>query len=645
MARLLGASFLVFLTLLSLLFGVGILVLTRSHVPPGFVAPLGGLFALTIVLLQFLLGPMIIDLVTRIRWADPRELGTDFDLWLKRTCATFKIPTPRFGIIEEDSPNAFTYGHAAYDARVVITRGVINALTPEELKAVVAHELGHVKNRDFIVMTAVQALVLGMYAIYTTARWSRRHNAWYVVTISQIAYWISYYASLYLSRIREYMADYASAQITGRPNELSTALVKIAYGLAQAGMPAPNPYLTGGAPLPMPNNPYQPKPIPPLRPVPTGAYAQPVQRRRRSEPIQSIRLDDPSTWPSAAPQPQVAASQASPVPSVNPFIAAMNTPNPAPMSPSHGLLGMGSHPAADPTRPPKGVEGIGRAIGAFGVMGIGNIRAAIAWTGPTGLASQDNFLEAARWELYNPWAKVAELYGTHPLIARRIMALQKLNRLFNQPNAYDFSKIKPAKYHGLLGDLISCAVPFLGGSLVSGIVALFSVHKPTFAFDALLAFGIGYVLGLIGQLLWKYPSKFASSQVLRMLGEMEVSHIRCKPVVLEGTFVGRLKPGISWASDFVFQDSTGFISCYYRSAAGLMKLFFGIFMAKSYVGRRVRVYGWYRRFHSPFVEISHFEMMDSGEVVQPRYVLTLTVMYLLFVTLMGSMLYFDLVRH
>lgn len=200
MARLLGATFFVFLTLLALFFGVGMAALARYHLPLPLALSAAAGLALVVVLVQFALGPVIVDAIVKIRWADPRELGTDFDAWLRGTCATFRIPTPRFGIIEEAAPNAFTYGHAAYNARVVVSRGLVDVLTPEELKAVVAHELGHIKHRDFIVMTAVQALVLAMYALYVASRRTQR-GGWYVVIASYLAYWVSYYASLYLSRV------------------------------------------------------------------------------------------------------------------------------------------------------------------------------------------------------------------------------------------------------------------------------------------------------------------------------------------------------------------------------------------------------------------------------------------------------------
>src|SRR4051812_28677172 len=101
MARLLGATFFVFITILALFFGVGMAVLARSHIPMPLAMGLAAGLSVLVVLAQFALGPIIIDAIVKIRWANPLELGSDFDAWLRQTCGTFRIPTPRFGIIEE----------------------------------------------------------------------------------------------------------------------------------------------------------------------------------------------------------------------------------------------------------------------------------------------------------------------------------------------------------------------------------------------------------------------------------------------------------------------------------------------------------------------------------------------------------------
>lgn len=534
----------------------------------------GGL-AVGIVLLQYCLGPMIIDMIVKVRWAHADELGYGSGQWLANACGTFRIAQPRIGIIEEAAPNAFTYGHGAYDARVVVTRGLIEMLSPEELRAVVAHELGHIRNRDFIVMTMVQALVLLLWTLYMASRSSGR-NSWYIVIAAYLAYWASYYASLLLSRIREYMADYSSAQITGNPNHLSYALVKIAYGLAKT-------QTVGAASVPV----YAPARMPGQIPAPSQSasvysYDQDAMAKAAAQ-LDSARHDNAHAIAARA-----AASSAT--------------------------------ATAQPTTKPKSKQAFSASqLGAFGVMGVASMRAAVAWSGADGLANPDTFTTAARWELFNPWGRIGEVFSTHPLTALRIKALQKLNRLFNQPDAFDFSKIRPAKYKGFARDLALVSLPWVGG-IIGGVAAAVAFTgqralNPSLFFMPL----VGFSAGRLFLLLFSYMGDFKPNKVIRLLGEVEVSHVNPIPAALEGTFTGRISPGIAWASDFIVQDDSGFMACMYRRPLGLMKLWFGLTTAERYVGRRVRVYGWYRRLNAPYMEIHHFDVLDTGEKVYSNY--------------------------
>ncbi len=65
------------------------------------------------------------------------------DIFIRESCEKHNMQYPRIGFIDDGSPNAFTYGRTKNDARVVITRGILDLLTEDEVKAVVAHELGH----------------------------------------------------------------------------------------------------------------------------------------------------------------------------------------------------------------------------------------------------------------------------------------------------------------------------------------------------------------------------------------------------------------------------------------------------------------------------------------------------------------------
>ena len=139
---------------------------------------------------------------------------------------------PRIGIIESAAPNAFTFGHMASDARVVVTTGLLKILTPEEANTVLAHKMGHVEHGDFIVMTVAALVPLLLYQIYIFSRSDNRSRP--VALGAYLAYCISQYLVFMLSRTREYFADRYSAEMTHAPDALATALVKIAYGIFQA---------------------------------------------------------------------------------------------------------------------------------------------------------------------------------------------------------------------------------------------------------------------------------------------------------------------------------------------------------------------------------------------------------------------------
>ncbi len=199
------------------------------------------------IFLQYLISPFIINWIYRIEWIPYDQFRAQFPHLAEavdKVIAVRGIKTPRMGIIRDGNPNAFTFGWTKNTARIVITTGILNYLNEEEQKAVVSHELGHVVHNDFILMTLVFAIPL---LLLTIARWAFYSSRWSrasdkegaaiglaliaIAVLSYIAYFISYLISLIISRIREYYADEHAGELTENPNTLSTALVKIAYGL------------------------------------------------------------------------------------------------------------------------------------------------------------------------------------------------------------------------------------------------------------------------------------------------------------------------------------------------------------------------------------------------------------------------------
>jgi Zn-dependent protease with chaperone function len=198
----------------------------------------------------FFLSPMLMDLIQnwlyKTRWVslkDIERISPEAAQTIQKICQQKKIQQPRFGIIDDQNPTAFTYGSLPNTARLVVSQGLFTYLDEEEVATVYAHEMGHIVHWDFAVMTLGATLVQMMYLIYSFARRMSRgkgdnkiKNALGTAAIAAyIFYFIGTYLLLYLSRTREYYADHFAAETTGNPNALSRALVKIAYGIVEEG--------------------------------------------------------------------------------------------------------------------------------------------------------------------------------------------------------------------------------------------------------------------------------------------------------------------------------------------------------------------------------------------------------------------------
>ena len=194
-----------------------------------------------VLIIQFLISPWLTDLSMKLFYkADfnatlPEYLKT----FLFDECKKYNMKNPKVAVIDDGGPNAFTYGRTKNDARIVITRGIYELLTEDEVKAVVAHELGHVVHYDMLFMTAVQVVPLVLYAIYeafanSNSNDNNDNKAAIVGWVAYVLYIISQYIILWLSRTREYFADEFSLEETKNPNSLASALVKIGFGLSTA---------------------------------------------------------------------------------------------------------------------------------------------------------------------------------------------------------------------------------------------------------------------------------------------------------------------------------------------------------------------------------------------------------------------------
>jgi Zn-dependent protease with chaperone function len=229
-------SMLVLTLLFGLAFGVCVAALYALDAP----WPLAVVFALAFVGLQYAISPWIIQWVHKIEWCDARSVDPELATFIEAVCRHNNLTVPRFGLIRDGNPNAFTFGHYPGNARMVLTTGLLEICDEQEAQTVVAHEIGHIVHWDFVVMTLAAAVPMVLYVIWRFAfragrGRSRSSGGIALVGLAAfIAYLISQYIVLFLSRVREYYADHFSADVTQNPNGLASALVKIAYGLAKA---------------------------------------------------------------------------------------------------------------------------------------------------------------------------------------------------------------------------------------------------------------------------------------------------------------------------------------------------------------------------------------------------------------------------
>jgi len=157
-----------------------------------------------------------------------------------RLCALADIPKPRVAIVRSQIPNAFATGRNSRKAVVAVTTGILAQLNRDELEAVLAHELSHIKNRDVMIMTIASFLstvaffIVRNFFFFGTGNSDRKGGGLAAAFFASVVVWIvSSLLIKALSRYREFSADRGSALITGRPSSLASALMKISGNMSR----------------------------------------------------------------------------------------------------------------------------------------------------------------------------------------------------------------------------------------------------------------------------------------------------------------------------------------------------------------------------------------------------------------------------
>jgi heat shock protein HtpX len=227
------------------IFGLFVFVIVyflQLDVFTGLLVAVGG--SALFILFQYAVGPAIVAATTKLHYLQPGE-----NPWLEGTTKELAeksgIPMPRLATVPNNTPNAFTFGRTTRSATLALHEGLLRQLNKDEVKGVIAHELGHIKHKDYIVMTVLSALPLIAYYIAQITLYAgafsggRRNNkdnsgaALIIIgVISFVVYFVTFLIVMRLSRLREHYADAYSAYVTGSPKELESALAKITYGLS-----------------------------------------------------------------------------------------------------------------------------------------------------------------------------------------------------------------------------------------------------------------------------------------------------------------------------------------------------------------------------------------------------------------------------
>ena len=158
---------------------------------------------------------------------------------VERLTQKIGIPMPKMYVIPTDSPNAFATGRNPEHASVAMTQGILNLLNDEEMEGVLAHELGHVRNRDILISSIAATIAGAITWIANVAKWGmifggyqsdreeRGGGGFAALAMLILAPFAAMLIQLAVSRSREYQADASGAHYTGNPYALASALAKL----------------------------------------------------------------------------------------------------------------------------------------------------------------------------------------------------------------------------------------------------------------------------------------------------------------------------------------------------------------------------------------------------------------------------------
>ncbi|NFA60250.1 M48 family metalloprotease [Clostridium sporogenes] len=456
-----------------------------------------------IAVIQFLAAPVVIEIVHGVIFEQTDKYVSENVLsFINKTCKEYNIPVPKVGIVKDGNPNAFTYGYVPKNAKLVVTTGLLDILEEEEQKAVIAHELGHIKHYDFIAMMIISLIPMVLYQVYLRTK-DKKADAKYLVAIGAYgAYILSGFLVLAFSRIREYYADRFSKEVMGEGENLKNALIKIAYGTAS---------------------------------------------REKDE---------------------------------KPKVSCMAFTN--------------------------NLQNDGLMLSTYKLENDKKIN-----------------LNLIKWDLKNPWGKWYEINSTHPLTAKRILALDNKEININD----SFVKRIPK----FLMEAVINILPYVV-FLYSIIIISMNENLKFIGFvkeNPLIICLIG--ISLLVRYYYSYRGGYKEETINELLAIEEASPVKGIPRVVRGKVIGKGIPGLFCSEDLVIDDGTGIILVDYRQPLKIFEWIFGVFKVDKLIDKDVEVIGWYKRGIRPYFVCKY--IIKDGKRVQCYNYLLMKICGYLFIIL------------
>lgn len=195
--------------------------------------------SLVMMFIQYMIGPKMVEWSMKVRYIKEGEYP-ELHSAVASLAKAANLPMPKIGISEIAIPNAFAFGRSRKDGRICVTRGIVSLLNKDELRAVLGHEMSHIKNKDVLTITLLSVIPMILYRIawqflfFGGRRDERNQSSAAVVgLVAFIFYFVTNLLVLYASRIREYFADKGSVDLGNDPSNMASALYKLVYGSAR----------------------------------------------------------------------------------------------------------------------------------------------------------------------------------------------------------------------------------------------------------------------------------------------------------------------------------------------------------------------------------------------------------------------------